>query len=352
MLGSGSFLHDGDWSLARTCITAAVVIILWAMSPCARWLTLGFALTAGVPLARADEERSPPTSDDARKEASRRFADGTRAFDGGDFRRAGELYESAYQLSPHEDPLWNAARAWHRAGELARAANLYARYLRVAPADARERAKATSSLAQLATKLGRLELHVGAGVEDVQVDGRPLDGPDVYVLPGTHVIRARAGQSPLDSQQTVRAGDAISVVLSMPSSTPGSAPVTATPLAKAPEPEPSERSASPPSGGWRGWSPVVVAVEGGVTLVLAGLVVWSGLDTMSTLREFERTPSQAVLESGRDQQLRTNVLLGASIGAAAITAATAIWLTDWGRGKDVSVGVGVGPSGLAVRGGF
>src|SRR5262249_30884250 len=108
------------------------------MSRGVRWLTLGLALAglaSPAPAAHADDVRSPRTAE-ARREAARKFGDATRAFDAGDYRRAGEGFEAAYQLAPHEDPLWNGARAWHLAGDLARAANLYARYLREAPPNA------------------------------------------------------------------------------------------------------------------------------------------------------------------------------------------------------------------------
>src|SRR5580658_7681957 len=78
-----------------------------------------------------------------RAEAGARFEEGTKAFDAGDFRRAAAAFEAAYRLAPNTDVLWNAARAWQRAGEAARAATLYSRYLRDAPPVAPDRGTAT-----------------------------------------------------------------------------------------------------------------------------------------------------------------------------------------------------------------
>src|SRR5262249_35778251 len=78
--------------------------------------------------ARADEQGAAAVD-----EAAKDFADGERAFKAGDFVGAATHFEAAFQKAPHYAPLWNAARAWHRAGSLARAATLYARYLRESP---------------------------------------------------------------------------------------------------------------------------------------------------------------------------------------------------------------------------
>src|SRR5579862_584019 len=81
----------------------------------------------------------PTSQTSARAQAAEQFREGSRAFDGGDFAQAADAFEQAYRLAPHVDSLWNAARARQRAEDLARAATLYAKYLRDAPPDARDR---------------------------------------------------------------------------------------------------------------------------------------------------------------------------------------------------------------------
>jgi hypothetical protein len=306
---------------------------------------LALAILAAAAATSAPAAAAPAVSDDARREAGQKFEYGKRAFDAGDFTRAAAAFEAAYKLSPHEDSLWNAARAWHRAGELPRAANLYARYLREAPPNAADRAGATSALASLGARLGRIEVHVDAGVEDARVDDTPIDGPFVYVLPGAHVLRGVGAHGPLEARTSVAAGAAVSVVLAE-AEPPPAAPPPAPPAA----PPPSRARA--PESASTGWSPVVVLVGGALTVVLTGLTVWSGLDTMSTLHTFEATPTQGGLDSGRSEEVRTNVLLGASLGAAALTAVTAAFLVDWhGRRREPAT-VGLGPSGALVQGRF
>ena len=78
-----------------------------------------------------------------------------------------------------------------------------------------------------------------------------------------------------------------------------------------------------------GLSPVVVAVAGGITAVTAGFLVWSGVDTLNQRSTFDAAPTQANLDTGKSDQLRTNVLLGVTLGLAVVTGVVAIFFVDW-----------------------
>ena len=285
------------------------------------------------------------TSDD-RRQAAVDFAEGDRAFKDGDYRQAAESYERAYHRVPHHSALWNAARAWHRAGELARAANLYARYLREAPPNARDRNSAQRAMNELANRLARLEIHA-TDVTAVQVDGQPTDASSLFVTPGAHVVEGRTRDGrPVRQPQTVGAGDVVSLALVPPPAVAVGLPPPPPP----PPPVPERRS--------RGWSPIVVYFGGALTVALAGITVWSGLDTLQQKDAFDRAPSQNNLDVGRDKQSRTNVLLGVTAGVAAATAVTAIVLVDWrgspSREKDTQPRVQLGASAgsILLRGEF
>ncbi|HEY8042574.1 MAG TPA: tetratricopeptide repeat protein [Polyangiaceae bacterium] len=308
---------------------------------------LASAATLATGPAPAFAQSPPATTAEDRRQAGKDFADGDRAFKEGDYRQAAESYERAYQRAPHHSALWNAARSWHRAGELARAANLYARYLREAPPGARDRNNAQKALGELSSKLARIEVHA-TDVSDVKIDTQPVDAPSVFVTPGAHVIEGRTKDDrPVREAHTVEAGDVVSVALVPPGVTPAPAPVPA----PAPEPEP------PPSS--RRWSPIFVYFGGAVTLALAGITVWSGLDTLQQKDAFDKAPSQDSLDVGRQKQTRTNVLIAATGGVAVLTAVAAVFLVDWHPsphepdGKDeprVQLGAGLGT--LTLQGEF
>jgi hypothetical protein len=323
-------------------------------------------------LAEGAAEAQPgaaATAED-RKQAAKDFAEGDRAFKDGDFRHAAESYEHAYQRVPHYSALWNAARSWDHAGEPARAANLYSRYLREAPPRARDRNSAQRLLRALSNRLARLEIHA-TDVTDVRVDGSPADGPSVYVTPGEHVVEGKTSDGTAVRQSSVvQAGDVMSVALvppaagsaaasASPSPAPAAAP-TAAPPANAPTATDDAQPEQPHSSSSRHWSPVFVYFGGAVTLALGGITIWSGLDTLQQKDTFDKNPTQANLDSGKTKQVRTNVLIGATAAVGVVTAVTALFLIDWkGSGShenkpdaSPSVQVGAGLGSLFVRGEF
>jgi hypothetical protein len=320
----------------------------------ARWVTLlGLACAlavAGERDARADEGPAPS---DARRAAAGAFADGEKAFAAGDYSRAAQAFDEAHRLAPHPAALWNAARSYHRLGELARAANHYARYLRLAPADARDRDAATKELAVLAARLGRIDVFA-PGAERVMIDGQAADDRTVYVNPGSHVLTAVVDGRDASRSVELRAGESRSVAFERAGGEPAA---TAPPV---PARSPPARAAESPPAPSRGLSPAFVIAGAGATAVALGFTIASGVDTMNALSTFEADKSTENLESGRGKELRTNVLIGVTAGLAAITAATAIWLVDWrsrkpatpGRSSEPAVRLAVGPGAVAAIGSF
>jgi hypothetical protein len=282
---------------------------------------------------------------DARKEAAALFADGERAFAAGDFLHAGEAFEAAYRTAPHHAALWNAARAWQRAGERARSANLYVRYLREAPPDAPDRNGATAALRELGERLGRIEIFAPAAT-DVTIDDHPADAAGPYVNPGTHVVRGRIGERVVQRAPVVDAGAVVSVALIVEEPKPAAtAAPAAAPTAPATALRPTVERATtapgagdarraPPERAGTRWGPPLVIAGGALTAISGGVLLWSGIDTLNAKSAFDRLPAgthtQGVIDDGRAKQDRTNVLVGVTAGLSVLTAAGAIWLLEWG----------------------
>ena len=152
---------------------------------------------------------------------------------------------------------------------------------------------------------------------------------------------------PVRESQTVEPGDVVSIVL-----VPTPAPRARRRLRRRPP------RAARPSARRTGWSPVIVYFGGALTLALAGITVWSGIDTLQQKDVVRPHPSQNNLDVGRQKEARTNVLLGArSVGRRAHRA-TAIVLVDW-RGDGArrsqarrAVQLGAGLGSLAAPGAF
>jgi len=339
-------------------------------------LSLATPIVAQVVAQGAAEAQAGATATaEDRKQAAKDFAEGDRAFKDGDYRHAAESYERAYHRVPHYSALWNAARSWDHAGEPARAANLYSRYLREAPPRARDRNSAQRLLRSLSNRLARLEIHT-TDVTDVRVDDTPVDAPSVYVTPGTHVVEGKTSDGTVVRQSSdVQSGDVVSVSLvpaaagTTASATPSPAPSSAA----APAPAAAQSGPTPPtttddaqaeqppsSSSSRRWSPVFVYFGGAVTLALGGITIWSGLDTLQQKDTFDKNPTQANLDSGKTKQVRTNVLIGATAAVGVVTAVTALFLIDWKGDRNrenkpdasPSVQVGAGLGSLLVQGEF
>lgn len=278
-------------------------------------LAIALVIVASTTRAFAQE------SDEDRKAAAKLFGEAQKAYREGDFRHAAEAFEGAYKKAPRLPPLYNAARAWQKGGELVRAANLYASYLRKAPPSAPDRNSATSALRDLETKLARLELHA-ADIADLKVDGVAVDVEDqqpnalvIYVTPGSHVVDGTRGGKAVHEQPTATAGTSMSVVLA---------------VVEAPQVVQPVVVAEKPRGG--GLSPIVVIIGASATAIAGGFLIWSGIDTENQRSTFDANPTQANLDTGKSDQTRTNVLLGVTLGLGVITGVTAIFV-DWKGSK-------------------
>jgi hypothetical protein len=295
--------------------------------------------------APAFAQAEPPSETSVRAQAAQQFREGSRAFDRGDFTHAADAFLLAYRLAPHVDSLWNAARARQRADELPSAATLYARYLREAPAGARDRGVAAAQLATLATGLGRVEVH-GSGIEQLIVDEHPSEDRIVYVTPGAHVVRAVVAGALLQQTPELVAGGIVSLVFEAP------------PLSVSPEPHaalpdrPTPEARPPPMSARVRVSPWIVGGGGVLTGVAVAATIASGVATLSALDAFNASPTASNLAIGQSMQARTNVLLGISVGLGVMTTASAIWLVDWRSAPRNPVRLGVGLGRVQAEWGF
>ena len=262
------------------------------------------------------------------------------------FSEASGLYLSAYAKSKDAKYLFSAASASQKDGQSAAAANLYARYLREAPEKAPSRKVAKKELDGLAPKLAQLVIRAD-GARSVTLDGAPLDlplAPVVFASTDPHQLAGTFDAGPGNASVTAPAATPTNVVLvaTPPASPPAPAPVV---VAK-PEPptviKEEKRKPLPPA---------VVFVGAGLTIVAGGLTIASAIDTNHQKSKFDSEGSQENLDSGRDKEKRTNILLGATAGLAVLTGVTALLLVDW-KGKPKNVAVDIGPGAFAVSGTF
>jgi hypothetical protein len=318
-----------------------------------------FALLAGASgVARADET---PATPERIKAAAEEFDRGRRAFLAKEFEQAGGHFESAYRDAPRAETLRLAIRARKEAKQLGRAATL--------AAVAEERYGSDAGTAQLARQVldeAKPLLHeyaVTCSADcSVTADGRVVSQADakkqrIFLEPGSHQLGIGFAQGSLAKRVESTRGGKDALAFEPPAAPP---PVTPPPVTPKPPVDARAADEAPPST--KPLSPVVFFVAAGVTVALGGATIVSGIDTQNNpgvdaVRRAcaGKDESCPTYQDGLDSQLRTNLLLVGTGGAALVTGILGIFFTDWGGGRKPSrsaVPVGVAPGGLVLHGHF
>jgi tetratricopeptide (TPR) repeat protein len=303
-------------------------------------LALSLSVAAG-----AHAQTSEPTPAQVRA-AAEAFDKGREAYKAEEFVEAAEQFEKADSNAPSSAAIELAARARDKAGELDRAATLITLALKRHPDDENLQKVAADLSKRASEKLFELsavcdqpcELTVGGKL----IHGAPDTQRTLFVQPGAFTVRAGWSDNRSDSKQVqAEAGGK------------GEVSFVAPPLPAAEgtvkEPTAGEVTAAPPTDAERdegvttksaGWSPVVFFVGAGVTAVLGGVTVWSGIDTVNNPGA-ERVKNEcgnqgeacALYQEGLSRQRRTNVLIGVTAGVGVATILVGVLATDWSGGK-------------------
>lgn len=292
---------------------------------------LALALAFSVPALAA-----PPNAEHI-KSAMAEYDAGRRAFTDGKFEEAAIHFENAFHDAPNAQTLRNAIRARKQANQLARAGTL-AILAQDRYADDEPTAQlAKEVLAEAGAKLFKLTIICDSDC-GVAADGRVVSLEEAkrfafFLQPGPHAIvvswpgdrtkafdvKAKEGQS-LDQaavapplQFAVTNGNATTI--------------------GGPNTQPVEQPANKPFG------PAVFITLLGLTAVSGGILIWSGIDTLSNpgpdavkagcVGQGEQC---ALYQQGLSEQTRTNVLIGVTAGLGALTFVS-IFLTQWSHPK-------------------
>jgi hypothetical protein len=279
---------------------------------------------------------------------------GYRAYVAKSFDDAAAHFENAFFAAPNPAELRSAIRARREAGQLARAATLAAIADRRYPNDPALEKLATETFALARPKAD--EVHVSSPLDcNVAVDNKVVTTEKArefsfFVDPGKHELVFDWGEGRTRSV-TLDAKAGASQALR-----PEAPPMPVKPPPAAPPPPVAAASSKP-------FGPAVFLIGAGLTVVGAGVTVWSGLDA-------QKNPGTAAVradcvgqgtscpeyQQGLSAQLRTNILLGATAGVAAITAVTGLFFTRWSHADPPQTGLQLEPAfglhGVALKGAF
>jgi hypothetical protein len=306
-------------------------------------LRVGIAIVLAFLARDISPARAQPADEDIAA-AGRAFDEAQRAQLRRDYARAAELFELADRLAPSAPAMRSAIRNLEAAGNAARAATLASEATDRYPSDLETQRLATGTLARLAPTLASLLVRCtpacGLELDRRLVATAAAPQHHLFVVPGEHALVARfIGGSPAarehgagaDRRSETRrldavAGDVIELALRAPPE--DSPPPPAVVAASAPAPGRLQR--------WRRLAPAVARRGAARPLRLAGVLLWSGVDTLGARDRYVSHPTEAAYYDGLARERRTNGLIGAVAGLATITVAIGLVGTRWHRRQTAS----------------
>ena len=286
-------------------------------------VAIGLGLALAATPARADDNA------DRIRTAAKEFDEGRRLYLENQFEQAAIRFENAYVDAPRAEQLRNAIRARRAAKQYARAATLAQLALDQYESDAATAQLANETLAEAAPRVHAVILACDPKCA-VASGGRTLSLVDariqrVFLDPGKQELVVSFGERTRQVKIDAKAGEKSELSLKPPD-------------APAAPPSPAPRTAPPPHAAASGkpLGPLVFVVLAGVTAIGGGATIVSGLDAKSNpgADAVKRDcvglgESCPTYQRGRDAQLRTNILLGATAGLAVVTAVVGIFFTQW-----------------------
>ena len=284
-------------------------------------------------------------NDERAQEARVRYERGMQLYGEGASEGALVEFERAYQLAPSYKLLYNIALIRLQLNDYAQALKGFQEYLAEGGTEipSVRRSEVERHLANLKSKVGRVELITGARGADVLVDdvvvGRtPLTEP-LVLNPGRRRITISRGGLSSTSVVAIAGQDSLKVELSLDTPTP-----TPTPTAQARVAAPQKSAPASPSRApmYVSWS-ITAGLAAATTVV--GILA---LGAMSDLEEERRTvpTTRAELDAAEQKMMNLAVATDVLLGATVIAGATAMYFTlskpstEGSSGQGVRVGFG------------
>jgi len=321
-------------------------------------LALCIPLLLVTPLAAAQEGPPPPPGDV--NAAAAAFQEGQRLQLAREYARAAEFFEIADHAAPSPAALRSAIRSHQAAGHATRAASLALRARARDAADPQSAQLADAVLAEANPRLTRVHVtcspECAVSVDHLAVGDGSAESHAFFVEPGSRTLETRWAERGTRSR-SLDCAPGQSVELSLEAPPPEPAPVTPPPPPVVTPPPPIVVVAPPPAPvgpvvrpRQRPLPPLVFWIGLAATAASAGVLVWSGLDTLSARDAYVQLPTEAGYNDGASRETRTDLLIASTAVLGVATAVVGVFFTEWsGRGAERS-GLRTTPS-LGLRDG-
>lgn len=275
------------------------------------------------------------------RSAAEQFDAGRKAYRAGDFAEAARSFEAAYVDAPNPEALRSAIVARQKAKQLARAATLVAYGERAHPGEPTLAAASKEVLGIANAGLGSfvatctpkcslvVDGQLGSIVDDTKVT--------VYLEPGPHKVNvewAEKGRREFEVEAAPGSQRTETVERPAPPVAPAAPPVVAAAPALVALPGPSAEPARKPLPRGVFFFAAGITVATGVATAVSGVLTLGSPGKDAVRRDCAGQGTECpTYQRGQSAELRTNVLLGASLGLAAVTTAIALFTDFGGRPK-------------------
>ncbi len=296
------------------------------------------------------------------KSAAAEYDAGRRAYTDNKFEEAAIHFENAYHDAPNAQTLRNAMRARRQSGQLSRAATLAALAQVKYSDDKATMDTARDTLVEADQKLHRVSVtcdpECGVAADSHVVSLEDATKLTLYFEPGAHTLTVswpgdRSKELKIESKPGTKQ-DFTLTAPPMPVKPPPPDGNTNTPVQTVVTGPPPPPPSTKPLG------PALFFVGLSLTAISGGVLAWSGVDTLNNpgtdvvkqkcVGLGETCPEY---QTGRNAQLRTNILIGVTAGLGVLTGVIGLFLTQWSTPKReaarlVSPTLVVTPTGGAV----
>jgi hypothetical protein len=272
---------------------------------------------------------SAAPSDAKRRAAAAAYDEGTDLFERAQFAAAAQAFLRADNQLPSSDAVSSALVSARKSNDHLLVVQVAERAIARESADPKLAATARQALLEAARHLSLVDLDCAPKPCALMIDGASAEPGSQYLLPGTRsVVATAAGAEPAEERLRLEAGASYRIVLHPVA--PGAA---ATPSEVKTTRDARAAHNSPPREGAESarkpLPPVAFYVGAAVTVVLAVATTWSGLDTLSARNDLPDRATESDIDEVKGKIRRTDILLGGSVLAGALTTYAGLALVDW-----------------------
>ncbi|QQR91017.1 MAG: hypothetical protein IPJ88_04600 [Myxococcales bacterium] len=280
-----------------------------------------------------------------RKGAAEAYDAGAAAFLAENYEVAARWFDTAYRLWPSAIALGQSIRAYLATSDLPAAANRALLLLEKFPMHPASVDVGMPTLKRAEDELGKIRARCEACT--LLVNDRLVEQREFFVLPEQEIlVSAEFSSGVVKRRLSLKPQEVLDVELQAPaqSETVDEDSNLQTTL----KPASGEKASEPKQ---EGLSPLFVYTGIGLSSILLGLTIWSGMDMLAGIDDYENNPTAEALDKDQSKELRTSLFIGATALSVLATATVALFFTDWSDGdKGLNVALSDHAVGLNYQG--